>query len=391
MARSIDDPLLVAVSSEEAVLDEVIRALRDPLVVVGADLRIRFASRAFGALMDRGHEAVPGSLLVDLDGGRWNLPALRESLEAALRDGTGFEDLLVSYARHDKEQRSLLLTGRVLYTVGEKLVLLAVEDVSHLRLEALAAAAETAISDALSSERTLELARTVAQLATANRELEAFSYSVSHDLRAPLRSIKGFARLTEEEFAKELPPEGHRYLGIVRAAAAQMALMIDGLLAFAHLGRQGMTFQPTPLRSLVDEVLENHADELSARRVQVDVGELPTVGVDTLLMRQVFENLISNALKYTRNEAEPRLEIGTIAGDDGLEVFVADNGVGFEMAHAGNLFGVFHRLHRAEEYEGTGVGLALVKRIIERHGGSVRAEAEPGKGATFFLGFPEAS
>jgi light-regulated signal transduction histidine kinase (bacteriophytochrome) len=108
-------------------------------------------------------------------------------------------------------------------------------------------------------------------------------------------------------------------------------------------------------------------------------------------MRQVFENLISNALKYTRNEGDPRLEIGTIAGDDGLEVFVADNGVGFEMAYAGNLFGVFHRLHRAEEYEGTGVGLALVKRIIERHGGSVRAEAELGKGATFFLGFPEAS
>jgi light-regulated signal transduction histidine kinase (bacteriophytochrome) len=170
-----------------------------------------------------------------------------------------------------------------------------------------------------------------------------------------------------------------------------MALMIDGLLAFARLGRQGMTFQTTPLRSLVDDVLESNTDEISARGVVIEVGELPTRSVDTLLMRQVFENLISNALKYTRNEAEPRVEIGVVDGGDGPEVFVTDNGVGFEMDHAGNLFGVFHRLHRAEDYEGTGVGLALVKRIVERHGGSIRAEAHPGEGATFFLRLPEAS
>jgi light-regulated signal transduction histidine kinase (bacteriophytochrome) len=265
-------------------------------------------------------------------------------------------------------------------------------DVSEIDLSELAVSElALGVSQLALSERTDELARAVVQLATANEELAAFSYSVSHDLRAPLRAVVGFSRLAVDEFGDDLPSEARRYLAVVNEAAVHMEQMIDGLLAFAQLGRQGINPRVTPLRSIVNTVLEGHVDEIAARAVQVHVSELPSVKADPLLIGQVFENLISNALKYTRNERRPQIEIGTLRGEGALEVFVADNGVGFDMEYAANLFGVFHRLHRAEDYEGTGIGLALVRRIVERHGGTVRAEAQQGAGATFFVQLEEAA
>lgn len=229
-----------------------------------------------------------------------------------------------------------------------------------------------------------------AQWQASNKELEAFAYSVSHDLRAPLRAIDGFSRILLEEHAPELPEEGQRYLNIVRNSALQMGELIDDLLSFSRLNRQPLNKQPVDMGALVRRTLDDLAREQEGRQIEIAISELPPCEADAALMRQALINLLSNALKYTRYRVPARIEVGAMP-QDGLTVreatvyFVRDNGAGFDMRYGDKLFGVFQRLHRAEEYEGTGVGLALVHRIITRHGGRVWAEAAVDRGATFYF------
>ncbi len=224
-----------------------------------------------------------------------------------------------------------------------------------------------------------------ADLEAANKELEAFSYSVSHDLRAPLRAIDGFSRILLQEHAPSLPPDVQRYLGIVSRNAQHMDQLITDLLAFSRLARQPLNKETVDPPSLVRAALEDLRAEQEGRRVEILIGDLPPCQADPTLLRQVFANLLSNALKFTRKRDVARIEIGCqrIAGEN--VYYVRDNGVGFDMRYADKLFGVFQRLHLAEEYEGTGVGLAIVQRIIQRHGGRVWAQAEVDKGATFYF------
>jgi PAS domain S-box-containing protein len=231
-----------------------------------------------------------------------------------------------------------------------------------------------------------------AQLQAANRELEAFSYSVSHDLRAPLRALDGFSRILIEDYAAQLPAEAVGHLNRVRNGAVQMGRLIDDLLRFSRLGRQPLEKQPVNLSALVEEIWSALESERKGRQVDWVIGSLPECQGDPSLLRQVFFNLLGNALKYSRLTADARIEIGFLpqvvrAGEAPATnvYFVRDNGVGFDMQFAGKLFGVFQRLHRPDEYEGTGVGLAIVHRIVARHGGRIWAESEPDKGATFYL------
>ncbi|MBI2939286.1 MAG: MEDS domain-containing protein [Chloroflexi bacterium] len=223
------------------------------------------------------------------------------------------------------------------------------------------------------------------QLIAANKELEGFSYSVSHDLRAPLRAIDGFSRILLEEHAPELVPDAQRYLHLVRNNAQQMGRLIDDLLAFSRLSRQPLNKQTVELSDLVRQVLEDLRAEREGRRVEVRVGDLPPCQADPALLRQVLMNLLANALKFTRKRELAEMEVGSREVRGERVYFVKDNGVGFDMRYADKLFGVFQRLHRAEEYEGTGVGLAIVQRIIHRHGGRVWAEAAVNEGATFLF------
>ena len=218
------------------------------------------------------------------------------------------------------------------------------------------------------------------ELTAANKEMEAFSYSVSHDLRSPLRAIDGFSRILMEEYAESLPADGKRYLDLVRTNTQQMGTLVDDLLAFSRLGRQSLTRQSVEMTELAAQVLADLRIEQAGRTMEVQIGDLPACQGDPSLLKQVFVNLLTNALKFTRTREVTRIEIGYDSA-----YFVRDNGVGFDMRYADKLFGVFQRLHRAEEYEGTGVGLANVQRIINRHGGRVWAEAEVDKGATFFF------
>jgi PAS domain S-box-containing protein len=225
-----------------------------------------------------------------------------------------------------------------------------------------------------------------AQLEAANRELEAFCYSVSHDLRAPLRHISGFAGILSEECSAELGPEPQQHLQRIAHAAQQMRQLIDDLLNVSRLGRRPLAVERTNLSAVAERSRLAAEREAGGRKIEWRMGPLPEAVCDAALMGQVFFNLFSNGVKFTRNTPEAVIEAGAERGGDGLPVYFArDNGVGFSMKYAHKLFGVFQRLHRQEEFEGTGVGLALVQRIVHRHGGRVWAEAEPGRGATFYF------
>ena len=224
-----------------------------------------------------------------------------------------------------------------------------------------------------------------AELEAANNELEAFSYSVSHDLRAPLRHVDGFSRILIESHGNKMDAEGQRYLGEIRDASQRMAEMIEDLLRLAQIGRQQLRLQKTSIRDLIDDVLADLKSEVCERQIEWKVSEFPSLECDRGLIKQVFTNLVGNAVKYTRPREVAVIEIGHCAGEGHPVIFVRDNGAGFEMKYADKLFGAFQRLHRQDEFEGTGVGLATVHRIIRRHGGRIWAEAEPQKGATFYF------
>jgi light-regulated signal transduction histidine kinase (bacteriophytochrome) len=224
----------------------------------------------------------------------------------------------------------------------------------------------------------------------ANKELEAFSYSVSHDLRAPLRAIDGFSQILLEEHSAALPAEAQEYLRDVRASTQCMGQLVDDLLALARLGRQPFNTERTEPEQLVRRCLDELQREYPSRSVEIVIGQLPPCSADPRLLKQVWMNLLSNAFKYTSRRDAARIEIGGEEGNSTRPAtyFVKDNGIGFDMRYAAKLFGVFQRLHSADEYEGTGVGLAIVQRIIQRHGGCVWAEAQPDRGATFFFTLP---
>jgi len=222
-----------------------------------------------------------------------------------------------------------------------------------------------------------------AALEAANRELEAFSYSVSHDLRAPLRAIDGLSGILLDEYTDELPPEGGRYLGLVRRNAQAMGDLIDGLLAFARLGQQHLARRRVDVEDLALEVVAEVEAASSDRVIEFSVGALPPARGDPTLIRQVLVNLLSNAVKYTATRPVAIVEVGAYEEPGAVVYFVRDNGVGFDMRDADKLFAVFQRLHRAEDYDGIGIGLALVARIVQRHGGRIWAHGKPGEGATF--------
>jgi len=224
-----------------------------------------------------------------------------------------------------------------------------------------------------------------AELTAANEELEAFSASVSHDLRGPLHLIDGFSEMLEETLGQGLNADGKKYLQRIHASVQEMASIIEGLLRLSRLGRQDLKMQLTNLDEIVRPILADNKPALQARKIEWKIENLPEVLCDQALIKQVFTNLISNAVKYTRSRESAVIEVGQIKIDGESVIFVRDNGAGFDMKSADKLFGAFQRLHLQEEFEGTGVGLATVRRIVHRHGGRIWAEAELDKGATFYF------
>lgn len=234
-----------------------------------------------------------------------------------------------------------------------------------------------------------ELIKRTTELESANKELEAFSYSVSHDLRAPLRAIDGFSRVILEEYTDKLDDEGKRYLNIVRDNTQKMGQLIEDLLALSRLGRKEMQVSRIDMAKLAKTVFDELKEANPGRNIQLEIETLPPAYGDQAMIHQVFVNLLSNAIKFTRFKEKAVIEIGCNTRMNENVYYVKDNGVGFDMRYSNKLFGVFQRLHSAEEFDGTGVGLAIVKRIINRHGGKVWAEGKVNEGATFYFNISE--
>jgi PAS domain S-box-containing protein len=230
-----------------------------------------------------------------------------------------------------------------------------------------------------------QVARRTAELEAANRDLEAFTHSVAHDLRAPLRHIHGFSDLLHRDSQSALSADGRHSLDCIQTATLRMEKLLEALLNLSRFGRQSLQRREVDLTKLVREVIDDLAPDVEGRKIDWKVNQLPEVNCDPALMKIVLANLLSNAVKFTRHREAATIEVGQMMADDARVLFVRDNGAGFDMRYAGKLFGVFERLHRAQDFEGTGVGLATVQRILQKHGGRIWAEAEPDKGATFYF------
>ncbi len=345
----------------------------------------QMGARSYAGLPIRSHTGETLGLVAVLD----DKPMPDSGLAALL--------LVIAAARAGAEiqrlraaQEIIALNAALERRVAERTTELAhrVAEVERLNGEQQALLVELRASQQTADRAASRLQEVNSNLLAANQELEAFSYSVSHDLRAPLRNIAGFIELLTKRTAGRLDGESQRFVAVVDAEARRMGMLIDDLLTFSRIGRAELNQQSVALGELIAEVRDELRPDTDGRAIEWAVGPLPRVRGDRALLRQVVANLLSNAVKFTRPAAAARIEIGTGAGradDPQVTVYVRDNGAGFNPKYLDKLFGVFQRLHNTREFEGTGIGLANVKRIVTRHGGRVWAEGQPGKGATFYF------
>ena len=240
----------------------------------------------------------------------------------------------------------------------------------------------------LVAERTADLAEANQALDSANHELETFAYSVSHDLRAPLRAIDGFSHILQEDYGDKLDAEAQRLIQVIRDGAGKMAQLIDDILAFSRAARREMAASDIDMAGLVQATLSDLAPAMAGRAIEVKVAPLPQTRGDREMMQRVWMNLLDNAIKFTGHKENALIEVGSYPEAERPSIFVKDNGAGFDMSYVDKLFGVFQRLHGPEDFPGTGAGLAIIKRIVGRHGGRVWAEGKVGEGATFYFALP---
>ncbi|WMJ70506.1 ATP-binding protein [Stenotrophomonas sp. 24(2023)] len=368
----------------------VLQTVREPIVLLDRELRVQLHNPAFSELYGLADERADGLLLEHVGAGSWSDPLVRQRLSDVLLRGRELWDFEHEQRTADGLARYMLLNARrmPLPDTDDEVVLLTISDVTMQRAVQLRV-----------EELNRQLEGKVAQVSEVNRELEAFSYSVSHDLRAPLRHVAGFSDKLARHLGAAADDKSRHYLEVIAGSAQRMAALIDDLLVYSRLGRAAMRLQAVDMQSLVADtraMLDANIasdNEASGRTHQVHwhIAPLPMVVADENMMRQVWLNLLGNAVKYSGTREPARIRVDHVQQPDGSHLFtVGDNGAGFDMAYAGKLFGVFQRLHKASDYPGTGIGLASVRRVVTRHGGRIWAEAEPDAGATFHFLLPPA-
>ena len=358
---------------------QIVQAVREPIVLLDGRLNTLLVNTAFAELYGMDAEERRSLPLAELGGGAWDDGPLLQRLSDVMSRDRELWDYELNQRTADGADRRVVINARRLQQESDAPALLMT--VSDITVRALV--------EKQVKELNRQLEGKVEQVSDVNRELEAFSYSVSHDLRAPLRHIAGFAGKLERHLGEQLDEKGHHYLEVISSAAQRMAQLIDDLLVFSRLGRGAMRMQPVDMQSLVEEARALTETDTAGRRIEWKIAPLPVVVGDENMLRTVWQNLIGNAVKYTGQRELAKITVETSRAPSGDYQFtVADNGAGFDMEYADKLFGVFQRLHRASEFPGNGIGLANVRRIVARHGGRVWAEGEPGQGARFHFSLP---
>jgi signal transduction histidine kinase len=383
-AHAVRGPRVAAPSRRlRALLHSVVGATHHPLAVVDGEARVIAANPAFERAFGTAAVATAGRCLYDLAGGRLDLVAVRCLVEEVLPQAAALVNREIDLDDGAGGRRTMLASGQRIAGIerARPLLLLALEDVTDSRRAVVELCSLNAELERRVSDRT-------AQLQAANRELEAFSYSVSHDLRSPLRAISGFSDELLRSHAAALDERGRHYLARVRSASERMAELIDDLLDLSRIGRDAMAVTTVDLSALAAAAGAELAQRHPGREVALTVEPGLVAEGDPRLLRVALENLLDNAWKFTANNTQANVHFGCEQVGARAAFFTRDDGAGFDMAHAGNLFGAFQRLHSERDFSGTGVGLATVKRVVHRHGGEVWAEGEPGVGATFYFTLP---
>ena len=364
--------------------ESIVETVREPLVVLDTTLRVQTANRAFYRTFQTSLEETRNRFIYELGNGQWNIPVLRLLLEKVLSQNTTFEDFEVDHEFQHIGQKIMLLNARQVIQADLQtgMILLAIEDITERK----------------QIEKSLKLFN--AKLEQSNRELQDFASVTSHDLQEPLRKIQAFGDLLNQEYGQLLPDAGQQYLQRMQNAAARMQTLINDLLAFSRVTTKAQPFVAVNLNKVVQEVLSDLEIHIQTVGAKLEVGSLPTIDADSLQMRQLLQNLISNALKFHQPNLPPLIKIqaevvnqrDTIGNNaeplEQCRILVEDNGIGFEEKYLDRIFTVFQRLHYRNEYEGTGVGLAICRKIAERHGGSITAKSSPGNGSTFIVTLP---
>jgi PAS domain S-box-containing protein len=348
--------------------ESVINTVREPLISLDQDLRVVTVSRSFYEFFKVKPEETMGQLIYDLGNKQWDIPKLRELLETILPQKTTFDNYEVEHNFATIGRRIMLLNARQIQRVSgkERIILLAIEDITE--------------------RKEIE-----AGLKKAHEELESFAYSVSHDLRAPLRGIDGWSLALLEDYKDKLDEQGCQYIDLVRSEAQIMGRLIDDLLTFSRQSRSEMNQQPLDMTAMAQAIVSRLQQQNPSLQSDFIIQPGLTALGDASLIEIALKNLLDNAAKFSSKNAHGRIEFGQVDQEGRKVFFVRDNGVGFDMAYANKLFGVFQRLHKSSEFPGTGIGLASVQRIINRHGGLIWAEAKVNEGATFYFTLKEAT
>lgn len=366
--------------------ESIVATVREPLVVLDEKLRVKKANRAFYQTFSLTADVTEGTTLFSLGDGQWDIPALRTLLEHILPENATFEDFEVENEFPSIGRRVMLLNARRVFRddEGAPEILLAIEDIT------------------VRKQAEEKLKKFAARLERSNRELQEFASVASHDLQEPLRKIQAFGDRLKTKCQDALSPEGQDYLERMQSAAGRMQTLINDLLMFARVDATASPFVKVDLGQVAREVASDLETRIEREDARVEIGELPVIEADPSQMRQLLQNLIGNALKYRRKDVPPVVKIyaavikerraqkrpGNHPTADFSQIIVEDNGIGFDEKYLDRIFMVFQRLHGRKEYEGTGMGLAVCRKIAERHNGSITASSTPGRGSTFIVTLP---
>jgi PAS domain S-box-containing protein len=362
----------IAADEVSELAENVINTVREPLIALDQDLRVVKVSSSFYEFFKVEPENTVGQLIYDLGNKQWDIPRLRELLETILFQKAAFDNYEVEHVFATIGRRTMLLNARQIQRVlgKERIILLAIEDITERKR------AEDKLRGVL------------AELERSNKDLEQFASIVSHDLQEPLRMVASYTQLLAERYADQLDEKARKYITYAVEGAIRMQRLVNDLLAYSRISTRGNPLKITDSHSILGEVIRNLATVIEESKAIITNEELPMVCADPSQLLQLFQNLLGNAIKF-RGENFPLIHVS--ARDKGGEwVFsVRDNGIGIDGKYADRIFVIFQRLHTRQEYPGTGIGLAVCKRIVERHGGRIWFESEPGNGSTFFFTIPK--